>query len=355
MQDRTAGGVPMTYGTVRVTNQVVAYARKLVATGEILDVVPLALPPQTLETRARVVGDPAGGHRPRGDQGRRTSPAPPTPPSTPRSASCRSSRRATAGTSAGSRPRTTRTRARPRSSSTTATRAARASPSAGSPTPTDGSAPRSRPSASAPARTAAPRASSRRSAATATSRSTSPGRSRCFLRCSGSHGDEQGRLHRGRRPLGGHAGRAQPGRGGRPADRRGGRGARLRRPRRADGGRRERLREGGRAARSASCPPRPAPAATRTSPTVVATGMGEARNAIVVRTADAVIAVARRVRHAVRDRPRAEDGQAGGRARHVGAREGRRSPSRPSSEHRHADRGRPTRPRPQRRASPDTP
>jgi DEAD/DEAH box helicase domain-containing protein len=51
-QTRTAGGVPMSYGTVHVSNQVVAFARKLVATGEILDVVPLALPPQTLETRA---------------------------------------------------------------------------------------------------------------------------------------------------------------------------------------------------------------------------------------------------------------------------------------------------------------
>ena len=50
--DRTRGGVPMTYGGVRVTNQVVAFARRSVATGEILDVVPLALPPQTLETRA---------------------------------------------------------------------------------------------------------------------------------------------------------------------------------------------------------------------------------------------------------------------------------------------------------------
>jgi DEAD/DEAH box helicase domain-containing protein len=48
----TSGGVPAFYGTVRVTDQVVAFARKLVATGEILDVVPLALPPQTLETRA---------------------------------------------------------------------------------------------------------------------------------------------------------------------------------------------------------------------------------------------------------------------------------------------------------------
>jgi DEAD/DEAH box helicase domain-containing protein len=48
----TPGGVPAFYGTVRVTNQIVAYARKLVATGEILDVVPLSLPPQTLQTRA---------------------------------------------------------------------------------------------------------------------------------------------------------------------------------------------------------------------------------------------------------------------------------------------------------------
>jgi DEAD/DEAH box helicase domain-containing protein len=44
--------VPTSYGTVRVTNQVVAYARKHVATGETLDVVPLALPPVELETKA---------------------------------------------------------------------------------------------------------------------------------------------------------------------------------------------------------------------------------------------------------------------------------------------------------------
>jgi DEAD/DEAH box helicase domain-containing protein len=48
----TSGGVPAFYGTVHVTNQVVAFARKMVATGEILDVTPLALPPQTLETKA---------------------------------------------------------------------------------------------------------------------------------------------------------------------------------------------------------------------------------------------------------------------------------------------------------------
>ncbi len=48
----TAGGVPMSYGVVHVSNQVVAYARRHVATGEILEVVPLALPPQRLETRS---------------------------------------------------------------------------------------------------------------------------------------------------------------------------------------------------------------------------------------------------------------------------------------------------------------
>jgi DEAD/DEAH box helicase domain-containing protein len=48
----TGDGVPTSYGTVSVTNQVVAYVRKLVATGEVIDTVPLALPPQELETKA---------------------------------------------------------------------------------------------------------------------------------------------------------------------------------------------------------------------------------------------------------------------------------------------------------------
>lgn len=48
----TGDGVPTFFGTVRVTDQIVGYARKHVATGEILDVVPLSLPPQTLETKA---------------------------------------------------------------------------------------------------------------------------------------------------------------------------------------------------------------------------------------------------------------------------------------------------------------
>jgi len=51
-EGRSSGGVPAFYGSVHVTDQVVGFARKHVATGEILDVVPLALPPQTLETKA---------------------------------------------------------------------------------------------------------------------------------------------------------------------------------------------------------------------------------------------------------------------------------------------------------------
>jgi DEAD/DEAH box helicase domain-containing protein len=51
-EERTTGDVPTFYGTVRVTNQVVGFARKHVATGETLEVVPLALPPQDLETKA---------------------------------------------------------------------------------------------------------------------------------------------------------------------------------------------------------------------------------------------------------------------------------------------------------------
>ncbi|MFB3738185.1 MAG: DEAD/DEAH box helicase, partial [Candidatus Velamenicoccus archaeovorus] len=52
LEETRTGDVPTTFGTVRVTNQVVAYVRTHVATGETLEVVPLSLPPQTLETRA---------------------------------------------------------------------------------------------------------------------------------------------------------------------------------------------------------------------------------------------------------------------------------------------------------------
>ena len=45
-------GTPALFGDVRVTRRVVGFQRKLVATGDVLDVVDLDLPPQTLTTRA---------------------------------------------------------------------------------------------------------------------------------------------------------------------------------------------------------------------------------------------------------------------------------------------------------------
>ncbi|HVL89433.1 MAG TPA: DEAD/DEAH box helicase [Actinomycetota bacterium] len=52
--DRKAplGATEVFFGTVEVTNQVVAYARKHVFSGEIIDVTPLELPPRTLTTHA---------------------------------------------------------------------------------------------------------------------------------------------------------------------------------------------------------------------------------------------------------------------------------------------------------------
>ena len=52
LEESRTGDVATFFGTVRVTNQVVGFVRKLVATGETLATVPLALPPQTLETKA---------------------------------------------------------------------------------------------------------------------------------------------------------------------------------------------------------------------------------------------------------------------------------------------------------------
>ncbi|MFM7718883.1 MAG: DEAD/DEAH box helicase [Actinomycetota bacterium] len=51
-EETRSGDVVVRYGRVRVRNQVNGYARRLVATGETMEVVPLALPPQDLETRA---------------------------------------------------------------------------------------------------------------------------------------------------------------------------------------------------------------------------------------------------------------------------------------------------------------
>ncbi len=48
----TTGSVDSFFGTVRVTNQVTSYVKKLVATNEVIDEIPLPLPPQHLETKA---------------------------------------------------------------------------------------------------------------------------------------------------------------------------------------------------------------------------------------------------------------------------------------------------------------
>ncbi len=47
-----ADGVTLCFGTVDVTNQVVSYLRRRVATGEVIDETPLDLPPRQLRTRA---------------------------------------------------------------------------------------------------------------------------------------------------------------------------------------------------------------------------------------------------------------------------------------------------------------
>ena len=64
------GEVHQYFGTVRVTNQVVSYVKKLVSTNEVVDEIPLPLPPVHLETKsvwwtipARVFGRAAVGAR----------------------------------------------------------------------------------------------------------------------------------------------------------------------------------------------------------------------------------------------------------------------------------------------------
>ncbi|GAC1409506.1 MAG: hypothetical protein NVSMB57_02250 [Actinomycetota bacterium] len=52
LQKQPLGATEVYFGTVEVTNQVVAYARRQLFTGEILNVVPLDMPPQTLVTEA---------------------------------------------------------------------------------------------------------------------------------------------------------------------------------------------------------------------------------------------------------------------------------------------------------------
>jgi DEAD/DEAH box helicase domain-containing protein len=52
LEQDTTGDVVATFGTVRVTDQVVSYVKRLVSTNEPIEEVALPLPPVTLETRA---------------------------------------------------------------------------------------------------------------------------------------------------------------------------------------------------------------------------------------------------------------------------------------------------------------
>jgi DEAD/DEAH box helicase domain-containing protein len=52
LEQGTTGDVAAHFGTVRVTDQVVSFVKKLVSSNEVIDEVPLPLPPVTLETRA---------------------------------------------------------------------------------------------------------------------------------------------------------------------------------------------------------------------------------------------------------------------------------------------------------------
>jgi DEAD/DEAH box helicase domain-containing protein len=52
IEDGMVGAVPAAFAEVRVTRQVVGFQRKSTATSEVIDLVPLDLPPQTLTTKA---------------------------------------------------------------------------------------------------------------------------------------------------------------------------------------------------------------------------------------------------------------------------------------------------------------
>src|SRR5205823_2793384 len=52
LEEGAIGDTPAFFGEVRVTRQVTGFVRKLEATGEIIDTLPLALPPQDLTTKA---------------------------------------------------------------------------------------------------------------------------------------------------------------------------------------------------------------------------------------------------------------------------------------------------------------
>ena len=100
-------GVTLSFGTVVVTEQVVAYQTRRLADHEVLDLVALDLPQTSFSTQALWYELPEAVVLGRRCRSTRCS-ARCTPPSTPRSPCSRCWRCATAGTSAGSRRTTTR-------------------------------------------------------------------------------------------------------------------------------------------------------------------------------------------------------------------------------------------------------
>ena len=115
-------GVELHFGSVSVTEQVVAYARKAIRDGATIDVVPMLMPETTFETEAIWFcpePEQLEGHRGDAEAPRRAARS----RAQPHRAAYRCGRCATAGTSAVSRPTSTTRPAARRSSSTTATQA----------------------------------------------------------------------------------------------------------------------------------------------------------------------------------------------------------------------------------------
>ena len=179
------GPVTWGFGAVDVTTQVLGYQRKRIPDLQVLGTEELDLPARTLRTTAVWWTAPAAVLEAAGVDARGRARAPCTPPSTRRSASSRCWRRATGGTSAACRPRCT-------STPSTATVFVHDAYPGGAGFAERGFALGRDLAARDPRRDrrlplrrpAAPRASSRPSAATRTTRWTRPPRSACSTRSS---------------------------------------------------------------------------------------------------------------------------------------------------------------------------
>ena len=114
-----SGGAVLSFGTIEVTEQVVAYQKRGIEDAEVIDTVTLDLPEQVFTTEALwFTLPPELTHSP----ARAPSSAPCTPPSTPASPCCPSTPCVTAGTSVACRPPGTGRPTSPPCSSTMATR-----------------------------------------------------------------------------------------------------------------------------------------------------------------------------------------------------------------------------------------